>query len=365
MTGPETFQSLSFGDKLHPRDFTVSPEDLFDLIDTIRIETVFDIGGHLHLPDPAVRHLVHIGINDQKGPEDHQSEGNRHDRNNTDKFVVPDTSGAFLHKIDQIGKHDFFLLNGSDPTRHSGIGDRKIGERGIGNTTAVLQPDDPLLHPFNHFQVMGCHKNRRPPQVNLVENLHDFFRHPGIEIARRLVGNEDDGIVHQGPRNGYPLLLSAGQAQGITVYFVLQTDPPQDIPSPPFHLFLRCSDHPKGKGNIIKNRFGSDQFEVLENDPDIASKIRNAAAPQAGEIESIDLDLTPVGLLFTVDEFQQCCFPGAARPRNKNKFPLLHMEGNPFQGTVVFLIVFVYFTHSDRQWLTVLGGLPYKSSSAR
>ena len=58
---------------------------------------------------------------------------------------------------------------------------------------------------------VGDDDNRLALFIELLEERHDFFARFGIEISGGLVGEDDRGIVDEGPCDGDALALSAGQ----------------------------------------------------------------------------------------------------------------------------------------------------------
>ena len=41
--------------------------------------------------------------------------------------------------------------------------------------------------------------------------VHELPGQFAVQVSRRFIGDDDRGIVHQGPGNGHPLGLSAGE----------------------------------------------------------------------------------------------------------------------------------------------------------
>src|SRR5436190_13916401 len=56
--------------------------------------------------------------------------------------------------------------------------------------------------------------DRVAPRVQPMEHLHDFLAGLRVEVAGRLVGEQDGRVVHQGARDGDALALTAGQLVG-------------------------------------------------------------------------------------------------------------------------------------------------------
>ena len=60
-----------------------------------------------------------------------------------------------------------------------------------------------------HLRIVRHQDHRDPLGVELLEHPQDFDAGVRIEVAGRLVGQEQGGVVDQGPGDGHPLLLAA------------------------------------------------------------------------------------------------------------------------------------------------------------
>ena len=68
--------------------------------------------------------------------------------------------------------------------------------------------------------------------VELLEHFKDLLAGVGIEVPRRLVGEEHLGAVDERPRDGDALLLAAGELGGLMVDAVRQADFVQHLHGP-------------------------------------------------------------------------------------------------------------------------------------
>src|SRR5574341_828687 len=60
--------------------------------------------------------------------------------------------------------------------------------------------------------------------VEFDQQLKDVFAVPRIQVARRLVGQQNLRIVGEGARDGYALLLAAGKLRGIMMAAIVQSN---------------------------------------------------------------------------------------------------------------------------------------------
>ena len=76
--------------------------------------------------------------------------------------------------------------------------------------TPVHHPDH-TMRKSRHVLLVGDHDDRHILLcVQQPQKLHDLQRALGVQIARRLIGQNDLRIADQSPRDGDPLLLAAG-----------------------------------------------------------------------------------------------------------------------------------------------------------
>src|SRR5512140_2537227 len=76
---------------------------------------------------------------------------------------------------------------------------------------ALLEGHDALAEGGDDVGVVGRHEDRDAELVDAEEQLQGLPRDQGIQVARRLVGDDDPRVVDEGPGDRGSLLLAAGQ----------------------------------------------------------------------------------------------------------------------------------------------------------
>ena len=71
--------------------------------------------------------------------------------------------------------------------------------------------------------LMGYYKNGGAALVDLGEQLDDLIAHFGVDVARRLVGDDERGVVDQSARKRHALLLAARKLGGVVVSLIGKT----------------------------------------------------------------------------------------------------------------------------------------------
>ena len=67
---------------------------------------------------------------------------------------------------------------------------------------------------------------------DVLEHLEDDLRVFGVQVAGRFVGQQNRGLVDDGPCQRHPLLLASGELGGLVGQLVFQTQNPEKLPPP-------------------------------------------------------------------------------------------------------------------------------------
>ena len=73
----------------------------------------------------------------------------------------------------------------------------------------MIQPQHALAHFLDEAAVVGSDQNGCSLNIDALKKRHDFRGEIGIEIARGLIRQQHQRVVHQGPGDGHALLLAA------------------------------------------------------------------------------------------------------------------------------------------------------------
>src|SRR5262249_51742568 len=136
----------------------------------------------------------------------------------------------------------------------------------------MVELDDAAAHRVDDALVVGGHDDRRAGAVDAVEQPHDADGRRGVEVSRRLVGEEDQRAVYERPGDRDPLLLAAGQLLGEVVGLLAQTNEVENLRHLRTHDVLRSADHLERERNVLVHGLGRQQLEVLEHATDVAAQ---------------------------------------------------------------------------------------------
>jgi hypothetical protein len=114
--------------------------------------------------------------------------------------------------------------------------------------------------------------------VEAVEEVEDLGAGRRVEVAGRLVGEEDAGPRDQGPGDGHSLALASGQFRGAVIEPIGQADAIEQAPRPIKVAFLGIAlFDQRGKQHIFKNRTLRQKVMFLEDEA-------HAAVAKPGEV---------------------------------------------------------------------------------
>src|SRR5439155_14582643 len=118
--------------------------------------------------------------------------------------------------------------------------------------------------------VMRDHHGRLPARLDRVaEQLEDLAARLRVEVARRLVGEDDGGLRNQGAGDRDALLLTAGQLRGAVLTPVLQTDVLEELLEPG-SIDLLARDR-QGERDVLLRREHRQEIEELEDEADVCA----------------------------------------------------------------------------------------------
>ena len=125
--------------------------------------------------------------------------------------------------------------------------------------------------------------------IDLLEQHHDLQRTRRVEVAGRLVGDDDAGVVDQCAGDGHTLLLAAGQLVRQPPALVLQPHQLQHVGHALFDLLFRRADDAHRERDVVIDGLVLDQAEILKDDAERPAQIGDGAAADLLELKAIDV----------------------------------------------------------------------------
>ena len=167
---------------------------------------------------------------------------------------------------------------------------------------------------------MRGHDDGRAFGIDVQKQLDQFFGSLRVQLARWLVGKEDQRIVDDRTRHCHALLLAAGKLHYVVVFTACQPYALQhgrhalaNLRPGPLHRFQR-------KGDIVENRAFFHQPEILEDNAGIAAQTYHLGTGKTDDAAAADQDLPGGGRLFAEEEADQRGFACAGSTGEKDEF---------------------------------------------
>src|SRR5439155_9540962 len=179
--------------------------------------------------------------------------------------------------------------------------------------------------------VVGCHEHGRTGPVDPVEQLHDVHRGSGVKVPGRLVCQEDQRPVDEGPGDRDALLLATGELVGVVAQFLPQPDQVQDLRHALLGDVARFSDHLQRKGDVVEHGLVREQFEVLEHGPQVPSEVRDLPRRELPDVLTGHVDVTGRGFVLLEEQPDQRRLAGARRTYYEHELALGDLQGHVVQ----------------------------------
>src|SRR3954454_9270563 len=198
----------------------------------------------------------------------------------------------------------------------------------VADQAAVVHLDDPLAHLVDDLVVVRGHDDRRPGAVDPVEQAHDADARGGVEVAGRLVGQQDRGPVDERPGDGDALLLAAGQLVREAALLTGEADQVEHLRHGVRDGVPGLADDLQGERDVLEHGLVGQQPEVLEDDADLAAQLRDLPVREPPDVLAGDVDDAARSALLPQDEPQERRLAGPGRTDEEDELALDDVEAH-------------------------------------
>ena len=192
-----------------------------------------------------------------------------------------------------------------------------------------------LLH---HRHLVGDHHHGDAhAPVDVLDEPEDIPGGLGIQGGGGLIAQQDFGVAGQGPGDGDPLLLPAGELGGVGVRLVGQAHDVQQLPGPLLPVRLARPGDLHGEADVFQAGALHEQVELLEDHAD-GPPLGDELLPAHGaQVRPVDEHLPGGGPLQQVDAPHQGGLARAAHAHNAVHLAVADGEGHVGQGVKLSL----------------------------
>ncbi len=180
--------------------------------------------------------------------------------------------------------------------------------------------------------LVGHHDDRLPLSRQLLEDFHDLLGRRRVEVARRLVGEENRRPVHQRAGDGDALALATREFVGAMRRAIAELDAFER-----FHRALlplggtRAGVHQR-ELDIVQCRRARQEVERLEDEPDLlVPDARELVVLHRGRELAVEPVLAFVRRVEAADEVHERRLSRAGRPHDRHVFVAANREVNSAQ----------------------------------
>src|SRR5690606_28741193 len=141
-------------------------------------------------------------------------------------------------------------------------------------------------------------------------------------------------LVYHRPGNADPLLLTAGQGDGIHAFLLQQAHLAQRSPHPPANLVAWGAIDDQRQRHVVEYRAIEQQLVVLEYHADLPAQVGDIVATEIPQVLPAHKHLPRAGPLHAHDQFEQRALARAGMPGDERQLPGADMKAQAIQALV-------------------------------
>src|SRR5215472_18690056 len=216
-----------------------------------------------------------------------------------------------------------------------GAGSREeLLRRGRLHHSSFVHEDDPVGDATGEAHLVRHHHHGHAVLGEIGHDVQDLVDHLGVEGGGRLVEEHDARLHGQRPRDGHPLLLSAGKIGGMAVSLVGNAHAGEEIAGDLRRLGAGQSlDLHGGEGDVLQHRHVREEIEGLEDHADLGAELGQVPAV-AGNGVTVHEDLALLDRLEPVDAADEGALARAGGPAHHH-----HLAGRDVEAHVLEHVV--------------------------
>ncbi len=177
-------------------------------------------------------------------------------------------------------------------------------------------------------RVVRHQHHRRPPcTVGVADEGQDLLAGPRVEVAGRLVGEDQGGIDHQRARDRHALHLAARELVGPMAAAVPEPDQVERRLHALAHVARAAAVEEERQRDVLLGGIGGQEVEELEHEADPPPpEDGDLVVAHAGDGRPVDDDLARRRHVETAHQVEQRALPRAARPHDRHELARRDVE---------------------------------------
>ena len=220
----------------------------------------------------------------------------------------------------------------SSSRRHAPVGDLLVDL-----DLAVAELDDPRAVLGDVHFVRDQHDGDAALHVQLLEDVHDLDAGARVEVAGRLVRQQDRRLVDQRARDRDALLLAARQLVRVVVHALAEADDLEHflralVPLGGLHL-VRAAVVEQRQLDVVERRRPRQQVEPLEDEADLlVADDRQLVLRHPGDVLAVEEVLPARRPIQAPDDVHEGRLAGSRRARDADELAAVDVERRAAQG---------------------------------
>ena len=170
--------------------------------------------------------------------------------------------------------------------------------------------------------------------VEAAKDAHDLKGKVGIEVARRLIRNQQLGPRDDRARDTNALLLARRQRGGALLFLTQQPDLVERSAHAASGFTWPDSRDDQWQRDVIEYRAVMQQAMILEHHADFATVGRNFSARYLAGVAAIDNHLAAGGALYQGNQLEQGALAGAGMAGHEDHLAAFYVDAEVLQGFV-------------------------------
>ena len=156
-----------------------------------------------------------------------------------------------------------------------------------------------MIEFINQIVSMSNHNYGCALLRNSVKQVNNFITHFGVNVTRRLIGNNDFRLVYKRSCKRNTLLLTARKFIRETSCFVRKCNEFKRMRHSLSDFRFLCAYNTHSESDIIKHRHLGNKAEILEHHTDTSSEFRNSLSFESGKMEIINPNIARCNIFFS------------------------------------------------------------------
>ena len=217
----------------------------------------------------------------------------------------------------------------------------------IAHDLAFFHSDDATPHMVDDAFIVCSEDDCGAKLVDFFQNLNDLVGIDRIEIAGRLVSDDNIRLIDDRSGNSHALFFAAGELAREIPCFVAQIDEFEHVRHVRGDLAVGAAAHLHSKSDIFVGGFVWNETKILKNSANAATELAHVFTTQFMNIGRLKKNSAGRRTILGDEHFEQCGLPRAGMSHHGDKFFRLDLKTDALKRHGFIGIDFADFIEVD------------------